>query len=51
MGSTLEPALASIFKVKYERSLFPQLSKYIKHKKWYVDNTIALAKILAMDHI
>ena len=44
MGSPLVPALARIFMVHLERTLMPELEKFMKPWKRHVDNTIIYTK-------
>ena len=44
MGSPLDPVLAVIFMVQLERTLKPELEKFMKLLKRYVDDTITYIK-------
>ena len=44
MGSPLGPVLAVIFMVHLERILMPELEKFMKHWKRYVDDTTTYIK-------
>ena len=44
MGSPLDPVLAGIFMVQLERTLKPELEKFMKLLKRYVDDTITYIK-------
>ena len=44
MGSPLDPVLAGVFMVHLERTLMPQLQKFMKPWKRYVDHTITYIK-------
>ena len=45
MGSLLGPVLAEIFMVHLERTLMPELQKFMKPCKRYVDDTITYIKL------
>ena len=44
MGSPLSQVLAGIFMVHFGRTLMPQLEKFMKPQKRYVDDTITYIK-------
>ena len=44
MGSLLGPVLAGICLIHLERTLMPELEKFMKHWKRYVDDTITYIK-------
>ena len=44
MGSPLRPVLAGIFMIHLERTLTPELEKFMKPWKRYVDDTITYIK-------
>ena len=51
MGSLLDPVLAEIFMVYLERILMPELEKFMKPWKRYIDYTITYIKPDVITHV
>ena len=51
MGSPLGPVLAGIFMVELERTILPALTKHMRPRKRYVDDTISYIKEESIEHV